>query len=154
MLREKIKLDLNEAIKARTKIAISTLRLVLAALKDRDIAVRSKGNNDGVSDDEIKLMLQTMIKQRNESALVYRNADRLDLAEIENQEVLIISKFLPKQMTEDEINEAVKVAISETGALSIKDMGSLMSILKEKYAGRCDFSIVSKIARDLLSVKT
>ena len=151
MLRDKIKLKLNECLKDQDKKSISTLRLVLAAVKDRDIAARSNGNNSGISDDEIKLLLQTMIKQRKESADIYEKAGRLELLESENKEIEIISCFLPKQMTNVEISDAIEKIIKETNASSIKDMGSLMSKLKSDYAGRCDFSLVAKIAREKLS---
>ena len=151
MLRDEIKLKLNECLKNQDKKSISTLRLVLAAVKDRDIAARSNGNNSGISDDEIKLLLQTMIKQRKESADIYEKAGRLELLESENKEIEIISCFLPKQMTNVEISEAIEKIIKETNARSIKDMGSLMSKLKRDYAGRCDFSLVAKIAREKLS---
>ena len=151
MLRDEIKLKLNECLKNQDKKSISTLRLVLAAVKDRDIAARSSGNNSGISDDEIKLLLQTMIKQRKESADIYEKAGRLELLESENKEIEIISCFLPKQMTNVEISEAIEKIIKETNASSIKDMGSLMSKLKKDYAGRCDFSLVAKIAREKLS---
>ncbi len=151
MLRDEIKLKLNECLKDQDKKSISTLRLVLAAVKDRDIAARSNGNNSGISDDEIKLLLQTMIKQRKESADIYEKAGRLELLESENKEIEIISCFLPKQMTNVEISEAIEKIIKETNASSIKDMGSLMSKLKRDYAGRCDFSLVAKIAREKLS---
>ena len=151
MLRDEIKLKLNECLKNQDKKSISTLRLVLAAVKDRDIAARSNGNNSGISDDEIKILLQTMIKQRKESADIYEKAGRLELLESENKEIEIISCFLPKQMTNVEISEAIEKIIKETNAISIKDMGSLMSKLKRDYAGRCDFSVVAKIAREKLS---
>ena len=151
MLRDEIKLKLNECLKNQDKKSISTLRLVLAAVKDRDIAERSSGNNSGISDDEIKLLLQTMIKQRKESADIYEKAGRVELLESENKEIEIISCFLPKQMTSVEISEAIEKIIKETNASSIKDMGSLMSKLKRDYAGRCDFSLVAKIAREKLS---
>ena len=151
MLRDKIKLKLNECLKDQDKKSISTLRLVLAAVKDRDIAARSNGNNSGISDDEIKLLLQTMIKQRKESADIYEKAGRLELLKSENKEIEIISCFLPKQMTNVEISDAIEKIIKETNASSIKDMGSLMSKLKRDYAGRCDFSLVAKIAREKLS---
>ena len=150
MLREEIKLKLNEALKNKDKKCTSTLRLVLAAMKDRDIAARSKGNNSGISEDEIKLLLQTMIKQRKESSQIYEKASREDLLIEELDEIKIISNFLPKQMSEEEIKNAIDLVIDETNSKSIKDMGNIMSNLKEKYAGRCDFSIVSKLARERL----
>ena len=150
MLREEIKLKLNDALKNKDKKCISTLRLVLAAIKDRDIAARSKGNNSGITEDEIKLLLQTMIKQRKESSQIYEKAGRNDLLEAEKEEIKIISNFLPKQMSEEEIINAIDLVIDETNSKSIKDMGNIMSKLKEKNAGRCDFSIVSKLARERL----
>ena len=150
MLREEIKLKLNDALKNKDKKCTSTLRLVLAAIKDRDIASRSKGNNSGISEDEIKLLLQTMIKQRKESSQIYEKAGRDDLFQAEKEEVKIISNFLPKQMSEEEILIAIDLVIEETNSKSIKDMGNIMSNLKVKYAGRCDFSIVSKLARERL----
>ena len=150
MLRDEIKLKLNECLKNKDKKSVSTLRLVLAAVKDRDIAARSNGNNSGISDDEVKLLLQTMIKQRKESADIYEKAGRLELLESEKKEIDIISCFLPKQMSNIEISEAVEKIIKETNASSIKDMGNLMSILKNEYAGRCDFSLVAKIVREKL----
>ena len=150
MLRDEIKLKLNQCLKDQDKKSISTLRLVLAAVKDRDIAARSNGNNSGISDDEIKLLLQTMIKQRKESADIYEKAGRLELLESENKEIEIISCFLPKQMTNVEISEAIEKIIKETNASSIKDMGNIMANLKKEYAGRCDFSLVAKIAREKL----
>ena len=150
MLRDEIKLKLNECLKNKDKKSVSTLRLVLAAVKDRDIAARSNGNNSGISDDEVKLLLQTMIKQRKESADIYEKAGRLELLESEKKEIDVISCFLPKQMSNIEISEAVEKIIKETNASSIKDMGNLMSILKNEYAGRCDFSLVAKIVREKL----
>ena len=150
MLRDEVKLKLNECLKNKDKKSVSTLRLVLAAVKDRDIAARSNGNNSGISDDEVKLLLQTMIKQRKESADIYEKAGRLELLESEKKEIDIISCFLPKQMSNVEISEAVEKIIKETNASSIKDMGNLMNILKNEYAGRCDFSLVAKIAREKL----
>ena len=111
MLRDEIKLKLNECLKNKDKKSVSTLRLVLAAVKDRDIAARSNGNNSGISDDEVKLLLQTMIKQRKESADIYEKAGRLELLESEKKEIDIISCFLPKQMSNIEISEAVEKII-------------------------------------------
>ena len=123
MLREEIKLHLNGALKSKEKKSISTLRLVLAAIKDRDIAARSKGNNIGISEDEIKLLLQTMIKQRQESSQIYKTAGRTELYVSEKEEIKIISNFLPKQMNEDEIAKAIETVIDEIDSKSIKDMG-------------------------------
>ena len=116
MLREEIKLKLNDALKNKYKKCILTLRLVLAAIKDRDIAARSKGNNSGISEDEIKLLLQTMIKQRKESSQIYEKAGRDDLLQAEEEEIKIISNFLPKQMSEQEIIYAIDLVIEETNS--------------------------------------
>ena len=150
MLREKIQVDLNKAIRDKSKDVISTLRLVLAALKDRDIAARSKGNYDGISEEEITLMLQTMIKQRNESANIYSEAGRQELAQKEKNEIGIISSFLPKQMTKEELVNAINLIIDETDSKSMRDMGKIMGLFKERYAGKCDFSEVSKLVKETL----
>ena len=150
MLRDRIQVDLNKAVRDKNKEIISTLRLVLAAMKDRDIVARSKGNNDGITEDEISLMLQTMIKQRTESAKIFFEAGRNDLAEKEENEISIISNFLPKQLTNNEILIVIEKTIKETQAKSMRDMGKIMGIIKQKYAGKCDFSEVSKIVKDTL----
>ena len=150
MLRDKIQVDLNEAVRQKNKETISTLRLVLAAMKDRDIVARSKGNNDGITEDEISLMLQTMIKQRTESAKIFFEAGRNDLAEKEENEISIISDFLPKQLTNNEILIVIEKTIEETEAKSMRDMGKIMGLIKQRYAGKCDFSEVSKIVKDTL----
>ena len=150
MLRDRIQVDLNKAVRDKNKEIISTLRLVLAAMKDRDIVARSKGNNDGITEDEISLMLQTMIKQRTESAKIFFEAGRNDLAEKEENEISIISDFLPKQLTNNEILIVIEKTIEETGAKSMRDMGKIMGLIKQRYAGKCDFSEVSKIVKDTL----
>ena len=150
MLRDRIQVDLNKAVRDKNKEIISTLRLVLAAMKDRDIVARSKGNNDGITEDEISLMLQTMIKQRTESAKIFFEAGRNDLAEKEENEISIISNFLPKQLTNNEILIVIEKTIKETQAKSMRDMGKIMGLIKQKYAGKCDFSEVSKIVKDTL----
>ena len=150
MLRDRIQVDLNKAVRDKNKETISTLRLVLAAMKDRDIVARSKGNNDGITEDEISLMLQTMIKQRTESAKIFFEAGRNDLGEKEENEISIISNFLPKQLTNNEILIVIEKTIKETQAKSMRDMGKIMGLIKQKYAGKCDFSEVSKIVKDTL----
>ena len=149
-IREKVSKNLKEAMIKKDTNLISTLRLILAAIKEKDIISKGKGNDSEVNDKEIISLLQTMIKQRKESADIYEKADRLDLLESEKKEIDIISCFLPKQMSNIEISEAVEKIIKETNASSIKDMGNLMNILKDEYAGRCDFSQVAKIAREKL----
>ena len=122
-MRENISNALKEALRAKDRVALSTMRLIAAALKDRDIAARGNDNPDGISDDEILGMLQTMIKQRTESAKMYRDGDRPELAASEEAEIEIIKNFLPAQLSANEMKEAIAAAIAETGAESIKDMG-------------------------------
>jgi uncharacterized protein YqeY len=142
-MRETIQSSLKAALKAGQAKELSTLRLITAALKDRDIAARSKGNNDGISDDEILSMLQTMIKQRQESSKMYRDGGREELAQSEDEEIAIIRTFLPAQMDDAVIADAITAAIAESGAESIKDMGKVMGVLKTKYAGQMDFGAAS-----------
>ncbi len=150
MLRTRFSDALKESLRAKRQRELATVRLILAALKDRDIAVRSKGNMDGISDDEILQMLNSMIKQRRESIELYEKGGREALAQQEREEVEIIQGFMPKQMDEAEVNEAVKVAVAEAGASSVKDMGKVMAILKDKFAGRMDFSKASGIVKQHL----
>ena len=141
MIRERLSNDLKEAIKAKESTRISTLRLILAAVKDRDIAARSEDTTDGVPDTEILAILGKMIKQRQESARVYEESGRLDLAEQELAETVVIRAYLPKQMSEAEIEAAVRTVIAETGAASVRDMGKVMGLLKTRYAGKMDFGV-------------
>ena len=150
MLHTRFSDALKESLRAKRQRELATVRLILAALKDRDIAVRSKGNMDGISDDEILQMLNSMIKQRRESIELYEKGGREALAQQEREEVEIIQGFMPKQMDEAEVNEAVKVAVAEAGASSVKDMGKVMAILKDKFAGRMDFSKASGIVKQHL----
>lgn len=152
-MRENIANALKEALKAKDQIALSTIRLISAALKDRDIAARGNDNPDGISDEEILGMLQTMIKQRSESAKLYRDGDRPELAASEEGEIEIIRRFLPTQLTADEMHEAITSAIVQTGANSIKDMGQVMGYLKEHFAGQMDFSIASQEVKVALMAK-
>ena len=131
------------ALKAGDKVALSAIRLIAAALKDRDITARGNGNSEGVSDDEILMMLQKMIKQRRESSLMYREAGRSELAETEEQEIKIIEQFLPEQLGKEAIQNAIEMAISQTSAISVKDMGKVMGYLKQEYMGKMDFSKIS-----------
>lgn len=140
MLRQKLTEALKEAMRGRDERAVSTVRLILAALKDRDIAARSRGVTDGIAEDEILQMLQTMIKQRNESIALYEQGGRLDLAEQERQEIVVIRRFLPEQMDDAAVAAAVRQVIAETGASSVKDMGRVMSELRARFAGRMDFA--------------
>ena len=134
-------------MRAKNKEATSTLRLINAAIKDRDIAARPEGITDGVGDDEILQLMQKMIRQRQESIKMYEEAGRLELAEQERQEIGVIQTFLPAQMTEEEITHAVDKVVTEIGAESVKDMGRLMAALRERYAGQMDFGKASGIAK-------
>lgn len=142
-MRDTIQSALKAALKAGNAKELSTLRLITAALKDRDIAARSKGNTDGIGDDEILSMLQTMIKQRQESSKMYREGGRDELAQSEDEEIVVIRTFLPEQMDDAAVADAISKAIAETGAESIKDMGKVMGFLKENHAGQMDFGAAS-----------
>lgn len=144
MLRQKISASLKEALKAKDEIGTSTLRLILAALKDREIAARTAGGTDSVDEDEILEMLQKMVRQRRDSIELYEKGGRKDLADREAQEIEVISRFLPLPMTEAETSEAVENAIATLEASSIKDMGRVMNHLKESFAGRMDFGKASQ----------
>ena len=149
-MRERIAQAMKDALKSKNQAALSTIRLISAALKDRDIAARSENNHDGISDDEILSMLQTMIKQRNESAKMYEDGGRPELAAAEQAEIELIKQFLPEQLSHDDIENAIKDAMAETGAASIKDMGKVMAHLKEHYAGQMDFSAASQMVKAAL----
>ena len=143
MFRARIGDALKTAMKAKEKHTVSTVRLIMAALKDRDIAARSKGNHDGIDEDETLSMLQSMIKQRRESIVMYEKGGRAELAEQEAVEIGIIQTFLPEQMDEAAVSAAVQEAIGELSATSLKDMGKVMGALKKKFAGQMDFSKAS-----------
>lgn len=151
MLRADLSESLKSAIKAKDNRRVSTLRLILAAIKDRDIAVRSDGRADGVSDDEILGILQKMIKQRRESIAHYEQGARLELAEQEQEEIDVIQDYLPAQLSDDEMKTVVTEVLAEIGAEGIKDMGRTMGVLKERYTGRMDTSKASLIVRQLLT---
>lgn len=150
MLRTQLTDALKQAMKARNDRAISTLRLILAALKDRDIAARAKGNYDGISDEDIRGMLQSMIKQRRESIALYEQGGRCELAQQEGEEIVVIEGFLPKQLGPAEIERAVRELIAEIGAQGIKDMGRTMAAMKQRYSGQMDFSKASGVVKQLL----
>lgn len=150
-LRETIKQGLTEATKAQDKRRMATLRLIQAALKDRDIAGRTEGRDAGVSDAEILEVLSKMVKQRRESAGIYESAGRMELAQQENEEIAIIESFMPKQLSEAETAAAVQAMIAETGAASIKDMGRVMGELKKRHAGQMDFAKAGAIVKEKLA---
>lgn len=150
MLRTRLNEALKEAMRAKNQRAVSTVRLILAALKDRDIAARSRGVMDGIDEAEMLSMLQTMIKQRGESIKLYEQGGRLELAEQEREEIAVIEGFLPKQMSDEEVAGAIKTVVGEIGATSIKDMGKCMALLKERYPGQLDFGKASGQIKSLL----
>lgn len=150
MLRTRLNDALKAAMKAKETRTIATVRLILAALKDREIAARGKGNLEGIDEDGILAMLQSMIKQRRESIVLYEKGERLDLARQESEEITIIEQFLPRQLGEDEMAEAVKTVIQDVDAKSLKDMGRTMAALKERYAGRMDFHKASARVKERL----
>ena len=150
-LRNEINTALKQAMRDRATERLSTLRLIMAAIKDRDIAARGEGKEDGVGEDEVLAILSKMVKQRQESARTYEEGGRLDLAERELSEITVIEEFLPKQLNEAEIEAAIGAAISETGAGSIRDMGKVMGALKAKYTGQMDFGQVGPMVKDQLN---
>jgi uncharacterized protein YqeY len=150
MLRDEITSSLKTAMKAGDKRRISTLRLVNAAIKDRDIEARGAGKGP-LTDEELHGLLQKMIKQRQESLAIYEQAGRAELAAQEREEIEIIAGYLPKQLTEAEAAEAVAAAIRETGAAGIKDMGKVMAALKARHAGRMDFAKAGPVVKAKLS---
>ncbi len=145
--RSEISAAMKNALKEKDKIALSTTRLILAALKDRDIAEREKGGSEGVSESEILLLLQSMIKQRQESSKAYSEAGRDDLAEREEAEVEVIRSFMPKQLSEGEVGNIIDEVISEMDSPQIKDMGKIMAFLKDKFAGQIDMGKAGAIAK-------
>ena len=150
MLRDQIKTELVAAMKAKDEAKVSTLRMIGATLKDKDIAARPSGKTDGISDDEILSMFQTMIKQRRESIELYEKGGRADLADKEKKEIEIISAFLPAQMDEEAVKAAIEAEIQACGATSMKDMGKVMGSLRAKYAGQMDFGKASGMIKSLL----
>ncbi|MCH7807553.1 MAG: GatB/YqeY domain-containing protein [Proteobacteria bacterium] len=151
MLREKIKEALKDAMRARESCRVATLRLILAAVKDRDIALRVEDVTELDDDTLILEILSKMVKQRHDSIKAYKEGGRLELAEQERLEIEIIGEFLPEQMSEQEIDAAARAAVQETGAESLKDMGGVMAVLKAKYAGTMDFGKASQVVKSLLS---
>jgi len=147
MLRESLNEALKQAMKGQDKRGVSTIRLILAALKDRDIAARSRDQSDGLSDDQILEMLQKMVKQRRESIEAYDQAGRDDLVQQEQEEIAVISRFLPQLMDESETKAAVESAMQELKANSIKDMGRVMATLKQRFPGKMDFAKASGIVK-------
>lgn len=151
VLRTRISDALKQAMKDKDADRLSTLRLINAAIKDKDIAARANGNDDGVPEAEVLAILGKMTKQRMESARAYEEGGRLDLAEQERVEIGIIEEFLPRQLSEEETNAAIEAAIADIGAESIRDMGKVIGALKSRYTGQMDFGAVGPIVKDRLS---
>ena len=150
-MRDILDKSLKDAMRARDTQKISTIRLINAAIKDRDIAIRSEDNLEGVSDGEILSILSKMIKQRKESAKQYEEGGRLELAQQEFEEIEIIENFLPRQLDLNETEQIVKKIILDINANSLRDMGKVMSLLKENYSGKMDFGKAGVVAKELLS---
>jgi uncharacterized protein YqeY len=151
MLRDNLNEALKEAMRARDTATVSAVRLILAKLKEVDIAARTEASREGVADDRILAMLQSMIKQRNESVALYEKGGRTDLANKEKAEIAVIERFLPKQMDEAAVDAAVREAVASTGAKTVKDMGGVMAALKAKYTGQMDFAKASAAVKKALS---
>ena len=151
MFRSQLSDALKDAMRAKEACAVSTLRLILAALKDRDIAARGKGNSEGIGDDDILELLQKMVRQRRESIELFEKGDRQDLADKEAEEIEVIQRFLPKQLDPDQVRGAVQEVIEELEAATIKDMGRVMAALKERHAGRMDFGKASALVKERLA---
>ncbi|MDP3160308.1 MAG: GatB/YqeY domain-containing protein [Reyranella sp.] len=151
MLRDKLNDAMKEAMRARDQAALGTIRLILAKLKDVDIAARTETSREGVAEDKILSMMQGMIKQRNESIVLYEKGNRADLADKEKAEIAVIERFLPQQMDEAAVAAAVREAIAAAGATTVKDMGGVMAALKAKYAGQMDFAKASAAVKKVLT---
>ncbi|MGH1377602.1 MAG: GatB/YqeY domain-containing protein [Alphaproteobacteria bacterium] len=149
--RTEINVALKEALKNKDKIALATIRLIVAALKDRDITERDQGQVDGVDDKSILVMLESMVKQRKESSEVYSQAGRDDLAEREELEIDVIRQFMPKQLSDDEVSEIIDGIVIDLDAQSIKDIGKIMGVLRKDYVGQIDMSKAGALAKDKLS---
>src|ERR1700686_3475038 len=150
MLREAFTERLKAAMRAKDARTLSTVRLVLAGLKERDVAARSTGNPSAIAEPEILRMLQAMVKQRRESIALYRQGNRPELATQEEEEIAIIESFLPRQMSDEEIASAAKAAIADTGAAGVKDMGRVMASLRERHAGVMDMAKAGAAVKQLL----
>ena len=150
-LRARVNAAVKQAMRDKASDRLSTLRLINAAIKDRDIAVRADGNENGVDDGEVLSILAKMVKQRRESAKTYEEGGRLDLAAREEAEIEVIEEFLPRALSDDEMRKAVDDAVSETEADSIRDMGRVMGVLKGKYSGQMDFGAAGALVKERLS---
>jgi len=151
MLRDNLNEALKEAMRARDMTTVGAVRLILAKLKEVDIAARTEASREGVADDRILSMLQGMIKQRNESIVLYEKGARQDLADKEKAEIAVIERFLPRQMDDAAVTAVVAEAVASTGAKTVKDMGGVMAALKAKYAGQMDFAKASAAVKKALT---
>jgi uncharacterized protein YqeY len=151
MLRQRLKDELVQAMKAKDQRKVATLRLIMAAVKDRDITTRAPESRDGVSDEEILQILAKMVRQREDSIKNYEEGGRPELAEQERQEISIIESFMPEQLSDEEIESACASVMEELGANTLKDMGRTMSALKERYAGQMDFGKAGQVVKGRLS---
>ena len=151
MIRERLTDALKASMKEKNERSVSTLRLILAALKDQDIAARTKGNKEGLAEDEILGLLQSMIKQRRESIQHYEKGGRMELAQQEAEEIAVIAEFLPEQMTGEEMAAVISGIIGEVEAESLKEMGKVMTALKDQYPGQMDFAKASAMVKERLS---
>lgn len=149
-VRAELTTSMKEAMKNKDTITLNTVRLIMAALKDRDIAARSQGQADGISDGDVMSMLATMVKQRQESSKVYAEAGREDMAEQEDAEIKIIQGFMPEQLSEEDLAAAIEALIAKTGAESVRDMGKVMGALKADYAGQVDMTVASGLVKSKL----
>lgn len=149
--RDELNAALKEALKEKDKVAIGTIRLIMAAVKDRDIEVRSSGKAEQISNEEILSLMQSMIKQRQESSKTYKEADRPELAEREEEEIKVIRRFLPQQMDEGEVRAKVDELIKEMNVNDMREMGKIMAELKTRYAGQLDMSRASGIVKERLA---
>ena len=151
MLRQRLNDAYKEAMKSRDTRCVSTMRMVLAQLKDRDIAARPGGNSTGIGEPEIVDMLHKMVKQRQESIALYKQGNRPELVRQEEEEIAVIERFMPKQLDGAEATAAVEAAMSETGATTLKDMGKVMAWLKERFSGRLDFARAGALVKQRLT---
>ena len=150
MLRSELNDALKVAMKTKDTCALGTIRLILASIKDQDICARTDGNSDGITDEQVLALLNTMVKQRKESIRLYEQGGRLELAQREQAEIDVIRRFTPSQLEGEEFQAAIKDAMLEVAATTLKDMGKTMALLKQKYPGQMDFSKASGVVRQKL----
>ena len=151
-LKEQISAKYKDSMKSKNTQEINTLRLILSAIKDKEIENRTKPDSKEINDEQILILLQNLIKQRNDSIDSFKKANREDLVIKENDEIEIISNFLPKQLSQEEVTDIIKKIIDEKKLSSIKDMGAIMGLLKSKYSGSVDMGLAGKIAKELLGI--